>query len=192
MHFCSFTTYINQIFGDENIINKIMELYPSKSLRIKSVNDTLYKLYYDDDAYHFVCENIDDGSIIDSRSVSGNKVQNNRLHPNDGLCQSYALLTYLKTCNKWHCDYNSVKTVNSQCYAEQKHCELQNKIIKMYKELLLNEDLCIEICSFNFIMIDKQGRHLMPIKDNIIGNIKYTLENWDYSINMSNLNKGLM
>jgi len=210
----SFITFINQIFGDESIRNKIMELYPNNNLKIIDVIDEVNKVceprnHDNDNNRHIVCQDKHTQNIIDSRSVSGNKVQNNRLHPNDTLCQSYSILRYLSGCDNWFDDNNYAPVYYSQSYATQKHYELQLRIINMYKILLKNEDLCLEIscldwCIFNddceripkngdlrpglleWYMLDDdcEENEYVPENKDPIANIQNTLDNWDYNYNI--------
>jgi hypothetical protein len=106
-------TYINQIFGDEDVRKLISSIYPHKDLVLKK--ETAGEGFDEGSDHHILYDNTKKKKIC---SVDTLKYQNTNKNTYDTLCQSYTLLIFF--------DKKMPKT----------HKGRQMAMIEMYRELL--------------------------------------------------------
>ena len=147
-------TYINQIFGDDDVRKILEEVYPNCEYRLAK------KLHCEFGYHHFV-EEIKTGKKIDSMS-SGLQLSDDI---KDTLCQSYSI---------WARMYPRDPLTKDK---KQKQLDM----INMYRKLLRNKVFVEQIN--NKILLDKLERRRWKINDDTNRNINMNIESLIKKIN---------
>jgi len=121
-------TYINQIFGDESVREKIMELYKHKTYKLFAISPSGIGEFADSD-HHVI--NVNQKRNLHQICSVKMGIQNMSVNVNDTLCQSYSLLLYLREFHEFvHLSFTQGDSIGNQM-----------DIIKMYRILLQNSNL---------------------------------------------------
>ena len=165
-------SFINQIFGDKRIRNYITKLYPNPEyiLKVEKANGNFDR----GSEHHYVLNKNTKEKIC---SVDTLEVQNTKTNKNDTLCQSYSLLYYFGLIDddiKNTFDFNNPDDMKN----------IQLKMIKMYKDIINNEQIIGKLnINTNFI-INKNFKEITDKEYQINGKIdffKYLLDNVLYN-----------
>jgi hypothetical protein len=127
-------TYINGYFGNEGVRQIIMERYPSRKYVLKTAHAEGF-----DDPTHHIVHDLETGQDICSARTTFQ--QNITEDTEDTLCQTYSLLMYMSYIFPDR-DYSlpsrpSPKSRDINLYKREK----QQKMIKMYRDLLSDPTL---------------------------------------------------
>jgi len=174
-------TYINQIFGDQNLREDIeLRLFPKESKLRRTVQVLADPEQFDPSSIHWLGKNLKTGEPWCSVNED---IQDPDKHLNDTLCQSYSLMWFL----------GREEELRKGCKDEDQ-IENQMEIIKMYEDIIDHKEFTT---SLGELFYEGQGpsgwhnftkpntpllynRHLTPETNitNLIKNIKKTLNDW--------------
>jgi hypothetical protein len=127
------TTFINQIFGDENIRKIIMRTYKTKGIKLLTQD-------FEDPIHGSMNHHVTNLEC----SVDGN-YQNTRVHREDMLCQSYSLMNYLGIPFDKR---NASELWKDKPAAYNSRKGIQDTMIQMYRNILSNNAFLKRIKSF--------------------------------------------
>lgn len=121
-------TYINQIFGDQNVREDIEKAFPEFAKKNVSFQEDACSDF--DEGQHWMTRNVETGEVFCSVEED---IQNLNINKNDTLCQSYSLMKFFH------------EHLGEGCESEIQK-KRQMTMIKMYKKLL-NNSLIIQSLS---------------------------------------------
>lgn len=143
-------TFINQIFGDGTVRLIISEVFNNENYEF-SVEDVVSEELFEHGFHHIL---IDKNTKKTSYCSVDKSHQNMKINKNDTLCQSYTLLKYL---GKPLDDIFANKKLNRT----EKTLLVHDKMIKMYSEIISNEEFIEEFNKVNFYgSVDSSGKKM--------------------------------